>query len=101
LNYAFKADTTSKSFIFSLNINTKLSLVQPSFAISNKNDYGPVFGKVYGPSDIFISAKANTNFNGPLDSKCNVGNMYKNSVFTTNAVSNQAKFCGTATFAVK
>jgi hypothetical protein len=84
-----------------LNINQKLSLNNSLYAISNKNDYGPTFGKVYTPADIFISARANINTNGPLDSRCNVGSMYKNTLFQVPSQDNQVRFCGAVTFGVK
>jgi hypothetical protein len=67
-----------------LNINAKLDLKDPNNAISVKNDYGPTFGKVYTSADIFISARSNKNANGPMDSRCNIGSMYKNALFTSN-----------------
>jgi hypothetical protein len=96
-----KPDSTNKSFIFSLTANAKLDLVKPAYATSNKNDYGPTFGKVFAPADIFISAISNINFNGCMDSRCNIGTMYKNALFSHNGYSNQANFCGSVTFATK
>jgi hypothetical protein len=61
-----------------LNINAKLDLSDSTYAISNKNDYGPTFGQVYGPADIFISLNPTKNNSGAMDSRCNVGYKYKN-----------------------
>jgi hypothetical protein len=77
-----------------LTANAKLDLVQPAYATSNKNDYGPTFGKVFAPADIYISAISNVNYNGAMDSRCNIGSMYKNSLFSHNGYSNQVNFCG-------
>jgi hypothetical protein len=84
-----------------LTANAKLDLVQSAYATSNKNDNGPTFGKVFAPADIYISAISNVNYNGAMDSRCNIGSMYKNSLFSHNGYSNQVNFCGSVTFATK
>jgi hypothetical protein len=78
-----------------------LSLADPNFAISNKNDYGPTFGKVFTPTDIFISSNSGTNSNGAMDSRCNIGVKYKNSLYSSNTQANQNSFCGSVTFRVE
>jgi hypothetical protein len=78
-----------------------LSLTDPNYAITNKNNFGPTFGKAYTPADIHISPSSGISSVGATVSRCNIGVKYKNSAYSTNSVANQNRFCGSVTHRLK
>jgi len=55
---AWTNDTTKNSFLLSLDLRQKMTLIIPQYAINCNSNYGSTFG---GGADIFIADKCNQN----------------------------------------